>query len=140
MKFMKGVRNWRLISSTHIFLASDLPHPSPWVGVEVLEGGGGLAGTPLFLWSPKGPGRRWAENFKLKSSWREGAEAKCWLSASIIGRGGLEGGPGGYPPPPLVYARSNTSLGGGFFATKQWPGRKSCPGQIQGWDLFRRRM
>ena len=42
----------------------------------------------------------------------EGAEAKFWLSASNIGRGGggSRGEGGVTPPPPAVYGRSNTSL------------------------------
>ena len=28
------------------------------------EGGGGLARTPLLLWSPYGPRRRWAKKFQ----------------------------------------------------------------------------
>ena len=39
----------------------------------------------------------------------EGTEAKFWLSASNIGRGGGGGGGPGFPPPAL-YGHSNTSL------------------------------
>ena len=64
---------------------------------DVLEGGGGgrkggwgrgvWLGPPSSLGPPMVPAEGRPEIFKLKSSW-EGAEAKFWLSASNIGRGG----------------------------------------------------
>ena len=45
-----------------------------------------------------------------KSFGAEGAEAKFWLSASNIGRGG------GGTTPPMVYGRSNASLGTRYYA------------------------
>ena len=73
-----------------------LVHGIPW---DVLEGGGGgLTGTPLLPGSPYGPRRRRAENFlSVNPLGTKGAEAKFWLPASNIGRGG-GGVQGGVPP------------------------------------------
>ena len=67
------------------------------MGGGVLKGG--LAGTPLLLWSLYGPCRRRAENFSsLHPLGAKVAAANCWLSASNIGRGGGAGGSwGGHP-------------------------------------------
>ena len=71
------------------------------------EGGGGLAGDP----PPMVPAKCRPKIFlSLNPLSTEGAEAKFWLSASNIGRGGWGGGVqgGDTPPPPAVYGRSNT--------------------------------
>ena len=62
---------------------------------EGLKGEGGLAGTLLLwspIWSPPKVGRKY---FSLNPLGTNGAEAKFWLSASNIGRGGGVGGGGG---------------------------------------------
>ena len=52
-------------------------------------GGGGFGWDPLLLRSPYGPCRRRAENFlSLNPLGAKGAEAKFWLSASNIEKGG----------------------------------------------------
>ena len=65
---------------------------------DVLEGGGGGGGWPDPP-PPMVPAEGGPKILKLKS---EGAKAKCWLSASNIGRGGRGGewGFGRIPPPP----------------------------------------
>ena len=92
-----------------------------WAGLDgptrnVLEGGGGGFGWDpppprVPLRSPPKAGQKLCSLNPLRT---EGAEAKFWLSASNVGRGGRGGGGGsrgGIPPPPTVYSRSNTSLG-----------------------------
>ena len=80
------------------------------------EGGGGWLGPPPSSEGPPMvPARGGPSILKRKNPLgTEGAEAKVWLSASNIGRGG-GGGSRGVPPPsppfpPAVYGRSNTSL------------------------------
>ena len=84
-------------------------------GRDVSEGGEGVGWDPpppwVPLWSPPTAGQNVLSSNPLGT---EGAEAKFWLSAANIGRGGggAEGGPGGGGgAPPAVYGRSDTSLG-----------------------------
>ena len=96
-------------------------------GLKGGRGGGGFGRTPpppsVPLWSPPKGGRKF---LKLKSSWPRRRRSKI-LAASFKhykrrrqgGRGSkgreVGGVRGGTPPPPRVYGRSNTSLGGGGY-------------------------
>ena len=84
----------------------------PPQGMYWEEGKGGFGWGPppprVPLWSPPKGGQKVLSSNPLGT---EGAEAKLWLSASNIGRGGGGGGSmGRVTPPPPVCGRSNASL------------------------------
>ena len=102
-----------------------------WGEGGILEGEGGRGvwlGPPLLPGSPMVPAEGGP---KLFNSNTLGTEAKCWLSASNIGRGGGGGVQGGQvgglrPPPPAVYGRSNTSPGGGGVSGTYRRSNRTC--------------
>ena len=74
-------------------------------GRDLKRGWGVWLGPPLLPGSPYGPRRRQAEQLgSVNPLGTEGAEAKFWLSASNIGRGG-GGVRGGVPPSPSCGVR-----------------------------------
>ena len=111
------------------YVGSSEERPCPDLGLCIgrEEGGGGLAGPPLLLWSPMVPAKGGKICFKLKSSCAEGTEEKFEPVLKQLKR--RRGGGG----PPMVISRANASLGGGPIKAEQvcrWvlPGVPTGPG------------